>query len=389
VAVVAWAAVVAVDVVVAGRLRATATRTTTTTLALRVPVPYTLAVSAPGARSARLRQPVPAELALQPSEGAGPELGGQLTGLHRGVHRLPPAVIRATGPIGLGSCDHPVGGDDTVTVFPDLPKARRLTAARRRGRSTDEGRIRSRLGIGTELESIRDYSPDDDVRQVNWLATARLGRPMSNQYRVEQDRDVLCLVDAGRLTAAPVGRGTLLDASLDATAAIGLVADELGDRCGAIAFHAEVTRTLPPQRLGGRRVVQGLFDLQSELLDSDFERAFLRVGRARRGLMFVFTDLIDEAAARSLLAATPMLARRHAVIVASVSDPALQASAATAPQRPEGVYELVAAVSVLQARADAVRRIRRAGTEVVQAPAGQLPERCVQAYLRAKARARL
>ena len=103
---------------------------------------------------------------------------------------------------------------------------------------------------------MRDYLPDDDVRQVNWRATARLGRPMSNQYRVEQDRDVVLLVDAGRLAAAALPgrgdearpRGTVLDATLDAVAAVALVADEVGDRCGAIAFDREVRVALPPRR---------------------------------------------------------------------------------------------------------------------------------------------
>src|SRR5207253_8103026 len=48
---------------------------------------------------------------------------------------------------------------------------------------------RGPLGLGTEFELIREYEPDDDIRQVNWRATARLGRPMSNQYRLEQDRE--------------------------------------------------------------------------------------------------------------------------------------------------------------------------------------------------------
>ena len=76
---------------------------------------------------------------------------------------------------------------------------------------------------------MRDYQPDDDVRQINWQATARVGRPMSNQYRIEQDRDVVCLLDAGRLMAAPLavapvaGGGavqqiTRLDAAVDAGA---------------------------------------------------------------------------------------------------------------------------------------------------------------------------
>ncbi len=340
-------------------------------------------------RRVALRQPLPVGLALQAEPGAR-ELRGRLLALRRGRLPLPGVASASIGPLGLARWHHRAGAAGEVLVYPDLLTARRLVLALRLGRAAPDGRLRrGPLGLGTDFESIRDYSPDDDVRQVNWPATVRLGRPMSNQYRVEQDRDLICLVDTGRLTSAPVGRGTLLDASLDATAALGLVADELGDRCGAIAFNATVTRTLAPRRLGGRQVVQALFDLESEPVDTDFERAFVRVGRARRGIVFVFTDLIDETAARSLVAATPMLARRHVMIVASVSDPALEASAATAPRRPEDVYELTAAVSVLEARANAARRIREAGAEVVQAPATRLPERCVQAYLRAKARARL
>jgi len=340
-------------------------------------------------RRVALRQPLSLGLSLE-AEAGERELRGRLRAARRGRHPLPGVASASRGPLGLARWHHRAGAPGEVLVYPDLVTARRLVLALRHGRAAPDGRLRrGPLGLGTDFESIREYSPDDDVRQVNWPATARLGRPMSNQYRVEQDRDVLCLVDTGRLTAAPVGHGTLLDASLDAVAAVGLVADELGDRCGAIAFNATVTRTLPPQRLGGRGVVHALFDLESEPIDSDFERAFIRVGRARRGLVFVFTDLIDEAAARSLVAATPMLARRHAVIVASVSDPALEAAAATAPRHPDEIYALAAAVSVLEARASAARRIREAGAEVVQAPAAQLPERCVQAYLRAKARGRL
>jgi uncharacterized protein (DUF58 family) len=166
---------------------------------------------------------------------------------------------------------------------------------------------------------------------------------------------------------------------------VALVADELGDRCGAIAFDASIRRDVQPRRLGGRRVVRALFDLQPTLADSDFERAFLRVGGSRRGLVLVLTDLIDEQAARSLVLAAPMLTRRHAVLVASVSDPALETAASGNDDLPGAL----AALTVLRARDDAATRIRRTGADVVQAPAGLLAERCVQAYLRAKARARL
>jgi uncharacterized protein (DUF58 family) len=313
------------------------------------------------------------------------ELSGELVPLKRGRQLLPAVAGASVGPLGLARWHHRTGEPTELLVYPDLLTARRLALRLRQGRAAPDGRLRrGPLGLGTDFESIREYSPDDDIRQVNWSASARLGRPMSNQYRVEQDRDVVCLLDSGRLMGAPVARGTLLDAALDATTALALAADEFGDRVGAIAFDADVRRSVAPRRLGGRRVVRALFDLQPTLEDSDFERAFLRVGRSRRGLVFVFTDLIDERAARSLVHATPMLNRRHAVVVAGVGDPVLEAAAGASGDAPREL----AALSVLDARDRAIGRVQRGGAEVVLAPAGSLPERCVQAYLRAKARAR-
>src|SRR5919106_1721100 len=93
-----------------------------------------------------------------------------------------------------------------------------------RGRSASPpGSGRGPLGLGTEFESVREYSPDDDIRQVNWLATARLARPMSNEFRLEQDRDVVAVIDAGRLMASPITEATLLDVALDAVTALAAV----------------------------------------------------------------------------------------------------------------------------------------------------------------------
>lgn len=321
-------------------------------------------------------------------------LRGEILPLQRGRQCLPGAAGASVGPLGLTRRHHPQGAPVELLVYPDLLGARRLALRVRRGRAAPGGLLRrGPLGLGTEFESIRDYSPDDDIRQVNWRASARLGRPMSNQYRVEQDHDVLCLLDAGRLMGAPVGQGTLLDVALDAATAVALVADELGDRAGAIAFDAGVRRDVQPRRLGGRNVVQALFDLQPSSADSDFEAAFQRVGRSRRALVLVLTDLIDEQAARSLVRAAPMLSRRHAVVVAGVADPTLEEAAlgqrgsASDPAEVSSPRAL-AALSVLRARDGVVARIRATGADVALAPAGSLPERCVQAYLREKARAR-
>jgi uncharacterized protein (DUF58 family) len=245
-------------------------------------------------------------------------------------------------------------------------------------------RTRGPIGLGTEFERVRDYLPDDDIRQVNWRATARAGRPMSNQHRVEQDQEVVLVVDAGRLMAAPLGDRTRLDEALDAATAMALVADELGDRCGAVAFDDAVRRRVRSGRGSGADVVRALFDLEPSDRDSAYELAFRTVGGGKRALVVVLTDLLDEAAARALVDAVPVLARRHAVLVASARDAELEAIA-----EGDDAAARAAAVDVLAARRRALALVRGAGAQVVEAPAGRLGAACVAAYLRAKARRRL
>ena len=207
-----------------------------------------------------------------------------------------------------------------------------MALAARYSRYRDPGASgRGPLGLGTEFEKVRDYQPDDDIRQVNWRATARLGRPMSNEYRLEEDRDLICVVDAGRLMASPVGNVTRLDAALDALAALAAVADELRDRFGVLAFDSEVRHRLPPVRIGGRLAVRELFDLEPSTGQSDFRRAFHALETEKRALVIVFTDLLEETATRPLLEALPVLARKHAVSVVTVLDPELSAPLRTPP----------------------------------------------------------
>jgi uncharacterized protein (DUF58 family) len=350
--------------------------------------PLRLSARALDRRRVLLRQPEIGPLELEPDTGVG-ELVGWVLPRRRGRHALPSAASASLGPLGLARVAHPSGPPTPISVYPDLVSAHAAIVRLRRELAGHPGRLaRGPLGLGTDFESIRDYTPDDDIRQLNWSATARLGRPMSNQYRLERDRDVVCLLDAGRLMAAPIGEQTMLDASLDALTVLALAADELGDRCGAIAFDQTIRRAVSPSHRSGRRVIEALFDLEARPVDSDFQAAFTRVGSSRRALVVVFTDLVDEAAARSLADAIPMLARRHAIVIASVSDPALAEASNAPPTTPFDAARALVALDVLEARAAAAARLTRSGAAVIEAAAGRLGERCLRAYLAAKARAR-
>lgn len=350
---------------------------------------FAVEVATDDARTMRLVQGASPDLLVRPREADG-SFHGTVQPRRRGRHILPALAERSEGPLGLGRWHHDVTGPAEVLVYPDLPAARRIAQAVRQGRFRESGRIqRGPLGLGTDFESIRDYLPDDDIRQVNWQATSRAGRPMSNTYRVEQDRDVMCVVDAGRLMAAPTGERTRLDVALDAVAAVAAVADAVGDRCGTLAFDAKVLREVGPRRAGGDDVVRALFDLEPTGVDSDYELAFRSVSGGKRSLMFVFTDLLEEAAARPLVEAVPVIARRHVVMIATPADPDLDELMSREPTSERDVYGMSVALDVLNGRRRVATQLRHAGAEVIEAEPSRLGSACVAAYLRAKSRARL
>ncbi|MFZ4514855.1 MAG: DUF58 domain-containing protein [Acidimicrobiia bacterium] len=374
---------------IAARGQTAASRKVSAILPRGVPVELAADASPPPASRALLRQPSTADLAVNPSIDSAP-LAASITGIRRGRHTLPELVMRITGPLGLASWRRLGVPSAEILVFPDVIAAERIVARVRRNRFSDPSRIRrGPLGLGTEFEAVRDYQPDDDIRQVNWRATARVAKPMSNQFRIEQDRDVIAVVDCGRLLAAPIGNLTRLDVTLDAVAALVRSADVVGDRAGFLAFDDQVRREVTPRRDAGERVVRASFDLEPRLTDSDYELAFRIVSRRKRAFVCVFTDLVEERAARPLLDAMPWLIRKHRVVIASIADPELSATLTIPPRGVRDSYLASAALDVLEARSLVVANLQRSGAQVIEAPIATFSESVVAAYLDAKRRNRI
>ena len=345
-----------------------------------------------GSRSARRNAP---DFTIEPAIGTrrARRDGRRRTGAAR--HQLPPVAARRTGPLGLGrGRSTGDGAARAARVSRRLAAARRLVIALRRGRFRDPGlRTRGPLGLGTDFESIRDYLPDDDVRQINWHATERVGPadeqpvPRSNRTATSSACSMPGRLDGARRSA----RCTRLDAAVDAVTMVALVADELGDRCGVIVFDDEIRAPSddPAQRRHAvvrRRSSTSSRDSSTATTTSRSARSAAPSGRS----IIVFTDLVDEAAARSLLAAVPVLARRHAVVVASVTIPTSTMRWSREPRDHTDVYGAAVALDVLDARAPGRgARCAAPGRVVLEAPAALLGEACVGAYLRLKARARL
>jgi uncharacterized protein (DUF58 family) len=336
-----------------------------------------------------VRQAMPPGVVISPSEGRG-MLRASVTATHRGHLQFPPAAVRLDGPLHFVRRTWLCPNSQIVAVVPDVPAATRLAhTARRRASAGQVGFTRGAIGLGTDFESVREYVENDDFRRINWSATLRAGHPMTNEYRQDQDRQILCVVDCGRLMGAPVAGRSRLDAAVDAALAVAAVADAVGDRCGLVAFDAEIRQNLFPRRAGAKEFLAAISDVDVNYVQSRYELVFTELAHRKRSLLLLFTDLFDEAAGAALLEALPVLARRHAVLVASCFDPDLAEIAAAEVATARDAYAAVVALGLIDTQAALTASLRRAGAEILTTAPDELSQGCVQGYLQMKAKARL
>ncbi len=322
------------------------------------------------------------------------ELSTTLRPTRRGRFTLPVLTVRVAGPMGLATRQHTRSLPAEVEVHPAFRSRREAELRITRGRILDVGLRSARaLGQGTRFEALREYTPDDEVRRVDWAATARVGRPIVRTYRTERNQDVLVLLDSGRLMAGMVGDVPRLDHAMDAAMALTTVATRLGDRAGLLAFSAGVRAHVPPRGDRGQlaRVTRAMFDLEPDLTESAYEDVFgVAVARQRRrSLLVLLTDLASEALAETLVPALPLLLSRHLVVVGSVQDPDVEHWRTTAPTDTDQAYRAAGAVTVRRARDRTGQLLLNLGALVVDAPPGELAARLADAYLDVKATGRL
>jgi uncharacterized protein (DUF58 family) len=312
----------------------------------------------------------------------------------RGRFRPSEIVLRIDGPLRLAARQSRRLLPGSLRVYPPFRSRDEAELRINKARILEVGlRSAQGRGGGTEFDSLRDYSVDDEFRRIDWAATARVARPIVRTYRAERNQTVLLLLDAGRLMAGRVDDVPRLDHAMDAVMMLTAVATRLGDRAGLVAFDQQVRAVVPPGHARDQlsRVTEAMYSLEPELVESDYRGAFAQTLARfrRRALLVVFTELAEEAMAESLLPALPLVARDHLVVVASVRDPDIVRWARSSPTEAGTAYRKAAAVAGLDERRRTVARLRGLGATVVDAPPGRLAPQLADAYLRVKATGRL
>lgn len=280
----------------------------------------------------------------------------------------------------------------TVRALPPFKSRKHLPSRLARLRELDGRTALLVRGQGTEFDSLREYVIGDDVRSIDWRATARRQQVVIRTWRPERDRRVLLVLDTSRTSAARIGDAPRLDAAMDAALLLAALAARAGDRVDLIAVDRRVrarvegvarTRLLPA-------LVESMAPLDPDLVEADWSVIVgaVRQRMTQRALVVLLTSLESAAVEEGLLPVVRQLTDRHQVVVASVTDPQVTAMAQGRGDA-YAVYGAAAAERAFLDRSAVTAELARAGVEVVDAPPQQLPPQLADRYLALKAAGKL
>jgi uncharacterized protein (DUF58 family) len=339
--------------------------------------------------------------AVNIAAGQSQHVRSVLRPVRRGDQRAAVVTARSIGPLGFAGRQRSQPVPGLLRVLPPFLSRKHLPSRLAKLREID-GLLPTLIrGQGTEFDSLREYVVGDDVRSIDWRATARRADVMVRTWRPERDRRVVIVLDTGRMAAGRVGVDPTaadpagwprLDWSMDAALLLAALASRAGDHVDFLA-HDRVSRA---GVFGASRtellaqLVDAMAPLQPTLVESDWRAMIAAIARRtrRRSLVVLLTDLNATALDEGLLPILPQLSSRHHVMIAAVADPRVDQMAAGRSDA-AAVYDAAAAERSRNDRRAIATRLRRSGVEVVDAVPAELAPALADHYLAMKATGRL
>ena len=283
------------------------------------------------------------------------------------------------------------GTSAEISVTPNLAAVARLHRQLNQFLLRGYGsRTSARLGKGREFDRMRDYVRGDELRDVAWKATARHGRLIVREYRLDRSQDIILCLDTGHRMAARVGNVSRLDHAVNASMLLAYVCNRMEDRVGVLSFDSDVERGVPAGRgmTHLRKVTRYVTGIRPFYRFTDYLALAADVRRRvkHRSLVFLMTVLPELEDHQDLVRAVRMLSSQHLVLVTVFADLQLKAASQMLPANKHELTNVIVARQMWEGRQALTRQLRGYGALVVDTPPEQFGVDSVNAYLDVKRR---
>ncbi len=309
----------------------------------------------------------------------------------RGEYDFGRLNLYVSGPIGFVQRRYRFGEGLTVPVYPSFLQMRKFQLMAISNRLSEIGvrKIR-RIGHSMEFEQIKDYVKGDDVRTLNWKATARKGQLMVNSYTEEKSQQVYCVIDKSRGMKMPFNGLSLMDYAINASLVLSNVALLRQDKAGVVTYAEEISAFLPASRQATQmqRVLDLLYRQKTRYLEADYEKLYslLRNRITQRSLVVLFTNFESLTALHRQMVYLRRIARHHLLLVVFFENTELRDRMQQPAGNLEEVYVQTIAAKFAYEKKLIVRELQQHGILSLYTAPENLTVNTVNKYLELKAR---
>lgn len=328
-------------------------------------------------------------LLLKPLEEK--KLTYELRPIERGSYQFGQVIIYVSSLLNLVSrryiCEQP----KTVPVYPSFLQMRKYELMAHSAQIQEKGSKRMRkIGQSMEFEQIKEYIIGDDIRNINWNATARKGGLMVNNYTDERSQQVYCVIDKGRLMKMPFEELSLLDYAINASLMLCNVCLYRQDRFGLFTFSSKMGSFLPAERKQGQleNVLEALYSQTTNFLESDFEMLYTRVRGyiKQRSLLVLFTNFESLSGLQRQLPYLKQIAKYHLLVVVFFENTELKTITTQRAKDLEGVYVHTIAEKFAHEKRIIIKELQKHGILSILTTPQNVTVNTINKYLELKTR---
>ena len=247
-----------------------------------------------------------------------------------------------------------------------------------------------RIGHSMEFEQIKEYIQGDDIRTLNWKATAKKNSLMVNQFQDEKSQSVYMVIDKGRVMKMPFNGLSLLDYAINATLVLSNVILKKQDKAGMFAFSRKVENRVYAEKRSSQmqKILENLYNIKTDYFESDFSRLYVDMKKnvTQRSLVILYTNFETLDSLHRQLPYLKGIAKNHLLVVVFFNNTELNQLINKKAENIQDVYDKVIAEKFAFEKRLIVNELKKYGIYSVLTQPENLTLDTINKYLEIKAR---
>ena len=311
--------------------------------------------------------------------------------LERGEYYFGNLNIYLNSPIGLVTRRFQFADDAMVPNYPSFLQLRKYMLLAFSNKLFEYGlkKIR-RIGHTMEFEQIKDYVNGDDIRNINWKATAKRHQLMVNQFQDERSQPIYSVIDKGRSMKMPFEGLSLLDYAINATLVISNVALKKQDKAGMFTFSRKVENKVVAERRPSQMntILETLYNVNTDFSESDFSRLYIDIKRSltQRGLLLLYTNFETLDGLHRQLPYLKAIAKNHLLVVIFFENTELHKLTNIEASNTFAIFQKTIAEKFIYEKKMIVNELHKHGIQSILTAPEHLTINTINKYLEIKAR---